>query len=69
MILRVKRKNTNTLKNENELPYIECNLPLTDSFLTFLADSLSIDRDCDGIVDNNLCSFFRAILGVPENVR
>lgn len=69
MTVRVKRKSSKSVKNDNELPYIECNLPLTDSFLTVLADSLSIDRDCDGIVDNNLCSFFRAILGVSENLR
>ena len=69
MIVRVKRKPSKTVKTDNELPYIECNLPLTDSFLTVLADSLSIDRDCDGIIDNNLLSFFRAILGVSENSR
>jgi hypothetical protein len=69
VIVRVKRKPSKTVKTDNELPYIECNLPLTDSFLTVLADSLSIDRDCDGIIDNNLLSFFRAILGVSENSR
>jgi hypothetical protein len=69
VLVRVKRKPSKTVKNDNELPYIECNLPLTDYFLTILADSLSIDRDCDGIIDNNLLSFFRAILGVSENLR
>jgi hypothetical protein len=69
VIVRVKRKPLKTVKTDNELPYIECNLPLTDYFLTVLADSLSIDRDCDGIIDNNLLSFFRAILGVSENSR
>ena len=43
--------------------YKECLFPLTDLLLTNLADIFSIDIDTDNVIDNELCSFIRAVLG------
>ena len=72
----VKLKNTgismdeaetvNGNKNGNsalQLPYKEFLLPLTDFFLTNLADVFSLERDTDSLIDNDLCGFVRCLLG------
>jgi len=45
---------------------ISCKLPVEEATLARLADVVTFDKDCDNIIDNNILSFMRILLGYPD---
>jgi len=44
-----------------------CLVPLQDECIAKLADLLTFVRDVDAVIDNDICTFFRAALGYSDN--
>lgn len=64
---------TSTLSDDNGKTIIKliiggipCKLPVDEVTLARLADVVSYDKDCDNIIDNNILSFMRIVLGYPD---
>jgi hypothetical protein len=64
---------TTTLSDENgktvimlHIGGIPCKLPVDELTLARLADVVTFDKDCDNIIDNNILSFMRIVLGYPD---
>ena len=57
------KNDTGTVKKESGTPDIDCNLLITDLFLSNFANVLSVDNATENLIDQQISLFIRSALG------